>query len=101
VASTVVNQQNSSLQSMETDQILDLFNFSSSADGGGAGGASGGAGAVGGNGDDANEDEMIDIDGEVKERGKKGFMDGLEELWGEEQYKEEYDLDGFLRGMKR
>ncbi|KAK2738170.1 TATA-binding protein-associated factor mot1 [Myotisia sp. PD_48] len=92
VASTVVNQQNAGLSTMDTDQLLDLFNLGETAetaekptqDGGVAG----------------NEIDMVDIDGEVKEKGKKGWLDDLGELWDDRQYEEEYNLDSFLASMK-
>ncbi|KAK4942717.1 TATA-binding protein-associated factor mot1 [Elasticomyces elasticus] len=93
VASTVVNQQNAGLGTMETDQILDLFSLgetdqnmldssSSNRDTNG------------------NEVDMVDAEGNVREKGKKGFLDELGELWDENQYEEEYNLDSFLATMK-
>ena len=87
VASTVVNQQNAGLGTMETDQILDLFNLGETADGIDK--------PV-----EGNEEEMVDINGEVKEKGKKGWLDDLGELWDDKQYEEEYNLDSFLANMK-
>ncbi|KAI9803647.1 MAG: TATA-binding protein-associated factor mot1 [Piccolia ochrophora] len=89
VASTVVNQQNAGLQTMETDQILDLFNLGETATD-----AKPDAGV-------ANEENAVDeATGAVREKGKKGWLDDLGELWDEKQYEEEYDLDNFLKGMK-
>jgi len=88
VASTVVNQQNSGLATMQTDQILDLFSLGETADGDVGGGPEDGEGAV---------DEVT---GEVREKGKKGFLDDLGELWDERQYEDEYNLDEFLSKMK-
>ncbi|KAJ5818637.1 hypothetical protein N7474_004228 [Penicillium riverlandense] len=89
VASTVVNQQNAGLGTMDTDQLLDLFNLSETAE------------TAEKPGDQAgNEVDMVDIDGEVKEKGKKGWLDDLGELWDESQYQEEYNLDSFLASMK-
>lgn len=98
---------------METDQILDLFNLgetasldpssssttgvvpsSSAATTGAAGGALGEAAA-------GREEDMVDVvNGEVREKGKKGWLDGLGELWDEKGYEEEYNLDSFLASMK-
>lgn len=95
MASTVVNQQNAGLGTMETDQILDLFNLGESADSGEL--SSGGAGG----GEIGREEDMVDVTtGEVKEKGKKGWLDGLGELWDERGYEEEYNLDNFLASMK-
>ncbi|KAJ5183522.1 hypothetical protein N7492_001138 [Penicillium capsulatum] len=89
VASTVVNQQNAGLGTMDTDQLLDLFNLGETAET--AEKPSEQAG---------NEVDMVDIDGEVKEKGKKGWLDDLGELWDDRQYQEEYNLDSFLATMK-
>lgn len=95
MASTVVNQQNAGLGTMETDQILDLFNLGDSADSGEA--SSGGAAGH----EAGREEDMVDVTtGEVKEKGKKGWLDGLGELWDEKGYEEEYNLDNFLAAMK-
>ena len=102
VASTVVNQQNAGLGTMETDQILDLFNLSD-------------ADSVNvpashphpstGDGDhdmmDVNADNAIDVTtGQVKEKGKKGLLEDIGELWDDDLYREEYNLDSFLASMK-
>ncbi|KAI9656436.1 MAG: TATA-binding protein-associated factor mot1 [Trizodia sp. TS-e1964] len=88
VASTVVNQQNAGLGTMETDQILDLFNLGETADGIEKPAANG------------NEENLVDVNGELKEKGKKGWLDDLGELWDDKQYEEEYNLDSFLANMK-
>ncbi|PWY76327.1 putative TBP associated factor [Aspergillus heteromorphus CBS 117.55] len=89
VASTVVNQQNAGLNTMDTDQLLDLFNLGETADN-----------AEKPTEQAGNEVDMVDIDGEVKEKGKKGWLDDLGELWDDRQYQEEYNLDSFLATMK-
>lgn len=89
VASTVVNQQNAGLNTMDTDQLLDLFNLGETADN-----------AEKPSEPTGNEVDMVDIDGEVKEKGKKGWLDDLGELWDDRQYQEEYNLDSFLATMK-
>ncbi|KAH2752761.1 hypothetical protein KXW10_004254 [Aspergillus fumigatus] len=89
VASTVVNQQNAGLGTMDTDQLLDLFNLGETAET-----AEKPSDAAG------NEVDMVDIDGNVKEKGKKGWLDDLGELWDDRQYQEEYNLDSFLATMK-
>ena len=93
VASTVVNQQNAGLGTMETDQILDLFNL----------GETDPNLTLGGEKNDVNgtdESNAVDAEGNVKEKGKKGILDELSELWDEKQYEEEFNLDGFLETMK-
>ncbi|RAL09946.1 DNA-binding ATPase [Aspergillus homomorphus CBS 101889] len=89
VASTVVNQQNAGLNTMDTDQLLDLFNLGETAEN-----------AEKPSEPTGNEVDMVDIDGEVKEKGKKGWLDDLGELWDDRQYQEEYNLDSFLATMK-
>jgi len=74
---------------METDQILDLFNLSETADGIDKPSAG-----------DEREEDMVDATGEVREKGKKGWLDDLGELWDDKQYEEEFNLDGFLQTMK-
>jgi len=77
---------------MQTDQILDLFNVSSE-------GAEG-LPPPGDDGHGISEENAVDEQGNVRERGKKGFLDELGELWDEKQYEEEFDLQGFLGKMK-
>lgn len=77
IANTVISQENSSLQSMGTDQLLNLF--------------------------------TLDKDGKVEKSdaassssGKtsmKSVLDGLGELWDQQQYEAEYDLDNFMLSL--
>ncbi|GAM84765.1 hypothetical protein ANO11243_027660 [Dothideomycetidae sp. 11243] len=95
VASTVVNQQNAGLGTMETDQILDLFNLGEtdpnlSLEEGKRKDDNGGV----------DEADAVDAEGNVRQKGKKGVLDELTELWDEKQYEEEFNLDGFLATMK-
>jgi TATA-binding protein-associated factor len=76
---------------METDQILDLFNLGETAEG---------IDKPNLNGGEEREEDMVDATGEVREKGKKGWLDDLGELWDDKQYEEEFDLDGFLKSMK-
>jgi TATA-binding protein-associated factor len=78
---------------METDQILDLFNVSSS---------SGDSAPPLPDIDDSKmtEEDAVDAEGNVREKGKRGFLDEIGELWDERQYEEEYNLDSFLATMK-
>lgn len=77
---------------METDQILDLFNLGEGADVA--------APTQDGSGGDADGEDAVDATGEVREKGKKGWLDDLGELWDDRQYEEEFSLDGFLKNMK-
>lgn len=84
----MVNQQNAGLGTMETDQILDLFNLGETAD------------TLDQADTNGREEDMVDVTGELKEKGKKGWLDDLGELWDDKQYEEEYNLDSFLATMK-
>ncbi|KAI5296580.1 TATA-binding protein-associated factor mot1 [Ascosphaera acerosa] len=92
VASTVVNQQNAGLSTMDTDQLLDLFNLGEVSETAEKPIADAGAGL--------DEVDMVDIDGQIKEKGKKGWLNEIGELWDDKQYEEEYNLDKFLATMK-
>ena len=81
---------------MDTDQILDLFDVGS---GGKFNKGAAGAKDKATNGDTREEDQ-VDAMGQVKEKGKQGWLDGLGELWDQGQYEEEYNLDEFLGKMK-
>ncbi|KAK9419232.1 hypothetical protein SUNI508_01209 [Seiridium unicorne] len=92
VASTVVNQQNAGLGTMDTDQILDLFSL----------------GDAGPNlitdkpkdGMEGREEDMVDVEtGDVRAPGKKAWIDDLGELWDNRQYEESFNLDGFMKTM--
>lgn len=89
VASTVVNQQNAGLSTMDTDQILDLFNISTETS------------AAEKPQVDGREEDMVDIEtGDVvRQPGKKSWLDDLEELWDDKQYEESFDLDDFMKSM--
>ena len=95
---------------METDQILDLFDTGPSGPSTSSaststlalpppGGANNSANGI--DIDKADETEHVDATtGQVKEKGKKGWMDDLDELWDARGYEEEFDLGGFMRSMK-
>ena len=75
---------------METDQILDLFNLGETT-----------TAPAPTDGIEGKEAEMVDVEtGEVKEKGKKGYLDEIGELWDERGYEEEFDLGGFLKTVK-
>ncbi|KAJ2969331.1 hypothetical protein NQ176_g8719 [Zarea fungicola] len=93
VASTVVNQQNAGLGTMDTDQILDLFNLGDT-----------GPNLISDkpqNNLEGREEDMVDIEtGDVlRQPGKKAWLDDLEDLWDDKQYEESFDLDGFMKTM--
>lgn len=90
IASTVVSQQNSGLSSMDTNQLLDLFDVEQQGQQETK--------------DDINENEANkkqDLINESGLTGKAGEAVGeLGELWDESQYEEEYNLDNFIKNLK-
>ncbi|KAL5612663.1 hypothetical protein BROUX41_004242 [Berkeleyomyces rouxiae] len=96
VASTVVNQQNAGLATMDTDQILDLFSLDDSGPN-----LISDKPANNANGIEGREEDMVDVEtGDVRLPGKKAWTDGLGELWDNKEYEESFDLDGFLKKMQ-
>ncbi|CDF32085.1 unnamed protein product [Chondrus crispus] len=79
IANTVVNRENSNLQSMNTDQLLDLFKV-----------------------EDEDSAEAMTSDDAAAGTGKgmKAALSGLGELWEEKQYEDEFDMENFLSGMQ-
>ncbi|KAI9495302.1 hypothetical protein BDB00DRAFT_870456 [Zychaea mexicana] len=88
IANTVVNQQNSGLQSMDTDQILDLFNVEAEGAGDGRRKKKDTA---------AVATSAADADGMGK---SKAVLENLENLWDDKDYEEEYNIDSFISGLK-
>lgn len=81
VANAVINAENASLKTMNTDQLLDLFTPASAA------------GKVTG----ASSSNKLDEDSRTTgKKGLKAILSGLEELWDQSQYSDEYDLSHFL-----
>jgi TATA-binding protein-associated factor len=91
VANAVVNTDNMSLSAMDTGQMLELF----TADKGGGKGGGGGGGGGGAGGCNAVAAAAAD----AASGGVKAALVGLEELWDENQYKEEFALDGFINSL--
>jgi TATA-binding protein-associated factor len=80
IASSVINQENSGLNSMDTDQILDLF----------------GVGESGGSGGDADRNSGD----EQKKASTKEVLENLGSLWDEKQYESFENVKDFLDGLK-
>ena len=72
-ARTVISSDNTSVGSMHTEGVLDLFSLEAGAPQGREGGGGGGVRAV---------------------------LDNLPELWEESEYSEEYDMNAFIRNIK-
>ncbi|XP_063291293.1 TATA-binding protein-associated factor 172 isoform X1 [Pelobates fuscus] len=77
IANTVISQENSSLHSMGTDQLLDLFTL-----------------------DKDGQGEKMDISEAGGKTSMKSILDNLGELWNQEQYDSEYSLDNFMHSLK-
>lgn len=75
-ANTVISGENSHLESMGTEQLLDLFSHKPgcTANGGGGGMKSG--------------------------SGMKAILETLPDLWDQKQYEDEYDLSQFMTKLK-
>ncbi|KAI7862134.1 hypothetical protein BDF14DRAFT_1746376 [Spinellus fusiger] len=84
IANSVVNQQNSGLQSMDTDQILDLFSVSSEATENRK------------KKKKAEEAAAAASDGMGK---AKAVLENLENLWDDKDYEEEYNIDSFISSL--
>ncbi|XP_066534947.1 TATA-binding protein-associated factor 172 isoform X2 [Hoplias malabaricus] len=76
IANTVISQENSSLQSMGTDQLLNLFTLDKD--------------------DKAERSDMASSSGKAS---MKSVLDGLGELWDQQQYEAEYNLDSFMLSL--
>lgn len=78
VANAVVNRENSTLQSMNTEQLIDLFKVEKTMT------------------TEADETEDFTVG---TSKGMKAALAGLGELWEESQYEDEYNMDTFLAGI--
>eukprot|EP00092_Neocalanus_flemingeri_P012300 GFUD01013258.1.p1 GENE.GFUD01013258.1~~GFUD01013258.1.p1 ORF type:complete len:1777 (+),score=633.99 GFUD01013258.1:47-5377(+) len=76
-ARTVISSDNSSIASMQTDQVLDLFSLTAQQPGYQREGAGG------------------------SDSGIKSVLDSLPELWEEDQYGEEYNMDTFISNLNK
>ena len=79
IANTVISQDNSSLLTMGTDQLLDLFALE----------------------DQRKGECSVPGDSKVLEKKDtvKAILEGLGELWDEQQYESEYDMNNFMKGL--
>ncbi|XP_077236335.1 ROOT GROWTH DEFECTIVE 3 isoform X2 [Tasmannia lanceolata] len=84
IANAVINADNASLKTMNTDQLLDLFTSTRTNK----------KGAPLLKSSDGNHDEDQKL--KVKGKGLKAILSGLDELWDQSQYTEEYNLSQFL-----
>eukprot|EP00178_Gracilaria_changii_P024636 TRINITY_DN743_c0_g3_i1.p1 TRINITY_DN743_c0_g3~~TRINITY_DN743_c0_g3_i1.p1 ORF type:complete len:1880 (+),score=256.54 TRINITY_DN743_c0_g3_i1:2357-7996(+) len=80
IANTVVNRDNSNLQSMNTEDLFELFKV-----------------------DDADASVANQSSADISigtGKGMKAALAGLGELWEEKQYEDEYNMDNFLAGIE-
>ncbi len=87
IANSVVNKDNQSFQSMDTSQLLDLFNYSS------------GAGPSTAKREVSESDAVTAASTATQNKGIGALLNSLGELWDESQY-EEYDLNSFIKSLK-
>ncbi|KAK9400724.1 hypothetical protein NXF25_011438 [Crotalus adamanteus] len=78
IANTVISQENTSLQSMGTDQLLDLFTLDK-------------------DGKTEKSDGATSLSGKTT---MKSVLENLGELWDQEQYDSEYSLEKFMHSLK-
>lgn len=83
VANTVITQENSSLQTMGTDQLLDLFVLDDNKKGKEATAA----------------DQEKNAGKAPKKENVKAILEGLEELWDESLYEQEYNMESFMKSL--
>lgn len=78
IANTVISHDNSTLQSMGTDQLLELFILRE---------------------DGINNKEKETCESTSKRQTIHSILDSLGELWDEKQYESEYNLNSFLESL--
>uniref|UniRef100_A0A3B3T3U9 BTAF1 RNA polymerase II, B-TFIID transcription factor-associated n=1 Tax=Paramormyrops kingsleyae TaxID=1676925 RepID=A0A3B3T3U9_9TELE len=76
IANTVISQENASLQSMGTEQLLNLFTLDKLEKGEASAASSSGKASM------------------------KSVLDSLGDLWDQQQYDAEYDLDNFMHSLQ-
>ena len=100
VANSVVTQQNAALATMNTEQLLDLFQLSPS------GAAAAPSAAASGRTDGARNghDAVGAVEAAEAARARRGggggglrsVLEGIGELWNEEEYEEQFSLERFV-----
>lgn len=81
IANTVITQDNSSLQTMGTDQLLDLFTLGDKKKGESAASTA--------------------KDGALKRETMRTILENLGDLWDEKQYENEFNLDNFMKSLAK
>ena len=80
IANTVIGEENSSMKSMGTDQLFDLFALDHSN--------------INAKIAAGSDDGLSKVSSRVST-----MMESLEELWDEKQYTDEYDIDNFIASL--
>ena len=80
IANTVINQENASMASMGTDQLLDLFCLDQG---------------------NMHSQSSNQEDKQSGKQGMKAILENLQELWDEKQYETEYDMGTFLKSLSK
>jgi TATA-binding protein-associated factor len=83
IANSVVNMDNSSLNSMGTEQLMNMFNRENSV-----------AGAA--NTSSADSGKATSVEGGQYQK----ILDNITEIWDENQYESEYDMNAFIKSLK-
>ncbi|QSL65406.1 hypothetical protein MERGE_002716 [Pneumocystis wakefieldiae] len=85
IASSVINQQNFGLSTMNTGEILDLFTTTQEEQ----------------NSDSqsSNKQSILDSEGNILQKNQKNILENLDNLWDPAQYEELYDLDEFISSL--
>ncbi|KAK8401952.1 hypothetical protein O3P69_001209 [Scylla paramamosain] len=86
-ANTVISQENSSLMSMGTSQLFDLFTLDS------------GKAGIGQESSSTASTKSHTLG--LGAAGAKAVLESLPDLWDEDQYESEYDLDAFMSALKK
>lgn len=79
IANTVISQDNSSLQTMDTGQLLDLFSVEKQ-------------------GNETKHEALRES--EKSKASLKSMLEDMGKLWDEDQYEAEYNLDNFIEKLK-
>ncbi|XP_060582986.1 TATA-binding protein-associated factor 172-like [Ruditapes philippinarum] len=79
IANTVISQDNASLNTMGTDQLLDLFTLE----------------------DKKKGESSAPSDSKISEKKEtvKSILEGLGDLWEDDQYQSEYDMKNFMKSL--
>ncbi|KAG5519323.1 hypothetical protein PMAC_001948 [Pneumocystis sp. 'macacae'] len=85
IASSIINQQNFGLSTMDTNQILDLFTTSQEEQFSDT--------------QNSNKIDILDSEGNLLQKNHKNVLENLDNLWDSTQYEESYDLDEFISSL--